>query len=373
MKRNFLITVFTAAMLFFVSDFIVQINSAAAETQIAAETQSLDFNKIIGAVVVIELRRTINENISNFSIGTGVFISEDGYILTNNHVVEAMRNNEDNLAIHYLPKTEYQSRYIGDPSAMRQRPRASVKIINYDSERDLALLKIDGTGFPTIKFGDDPKIGDEVFAIGNPLSLNLTVTKGIVSREISVPRNFQEYDYFIQTDAPINPGNSGGPLLNAKGELVGLNAGIVGVAGYPINIGLNLAVPIGDIRVLLPRLMEEKTKLKRSFLGIEFIPPYQEIPEEFKNYAVKNSIAIPQERDGILIIKIEKESPADQAGLRIGDILQTIDGKKIINHVDFNQTVSLQKPGKLILAEIKRQDKKKNLFIKLGEKPEDIE
>ena len=360
------LTVFMTAMVFSVSDFIIPINPAVAEIQIAAETQSQDFNKVIGAVVVIEIKRTINDTISNFAIGSGAIISEDGYILTNYHVIEG---NEDNLAIHYLPKTEHISRYIGDPNAMRLRPRADVKIINSYPKRDIALLKIEGSGFPTIKLGDDPKIGDEVFAIGNPLSLNWTVTKGIISKEISIPRNFREFDYFIQTDTAINPGNSGGPLLNVKGELVGLNSGMVGVAGYPINIGLNLAVPIGDIKILLPRLMKEKTRLKLSYLGIGFIPPYQEAPELEDNDA--NYISIPQERDGVLIVDVKSGSPAEQAGLLVGDIIQSIEGRKIISFFDYNQAVVLQKPGKLVSVEIRRQDKIKTLFIKLGEKPED--
>jgi serine protease Do len=364
MKKN-LMAVFMAVTMFFVLNFIPQFGfSAAAETQ----NQNLDFEfasiirKANKAVVVIEVKRIINDDISNFTLGNGVFVSEDGYILTNYHVVRDFK--EDDLAVHYLPASEdHQSRYIGDLNAMRQRPRASVKIINYDEKRDLALFKIEGRGFSTIKFGNDPKVGDQCFAIGSPISLNWTITHGIISKEFAIIIFKEEYGYFIQTDAPINSGNSGGPLLNKKGELIGLNTLMIIPTGHPINAGLNMAVPIGDIRVLLPRLLEEKTKLERSYLGIKFISPYQEMPKNFKTYAAEN-------RNGIFIINIEKESPAELAGLQIGDIIRAIDGKEIIGPVDFNQAVTLQKPGKIIQVEIQRQEKLIKLSIILKKKPD---
>ncbi|MBI2628401.1 MAG: trypsin-like peptidase domain-containing protein [Candidatus Niyogibacteria bacterium] len=365
MKRN-LMAVFLAVMMFFVLNFIPQF-SAAAETQ----TQNLDFEfefasiirKANKAVVVIEVKRIINDVIRNFTLGNGVFVSEDGYILTNYHVVRDF--NEDDLAIHYLPASEdHQSRYIGDLNAMRQRLRSDVKIVNYDEEKDLALLKIDGHGFSTIKFGDNPKVGDQCFAIGSPLGLNWTVTQGSISKEFAIINFKEEYSYFIQTDTAINSGNSGGPLLNMKGELIGLNSILIAPTGHPINAGLNMAVPIGDIQVLLPRLLEEKTKLERSYLGITFVSPYQEIPKKFKTY-------VAEDRNGIFITDVEKESPAELAGLQIGDIIQTIDGRQIIGPIDFSQTITLQKPGKIILAEIQRQGKIIKLSIILKKKTDE--
>ncbi|MEK7596449.1 MAG: trypsin-like peptidase domain-containing protein [Patescibacteria group bacterium] len=368
MKRN-LAVVFMMAAVFYTSNYFFQ-----SKIQASATVETRNFNEIIReasqATVVIELKRTINDAVSYVSMGGGVFVREDGYILTNYHIVDG---NEDNLAIHCLPQSEdYQSRYIGDLNIMRQYRRYDVKIISYDPIRDLALLKIDGSGFPTINFGDDPKVGDRVFAIGSPLGLRWTVTHGIISREFSIldfsEKSGGKHDYYIQTDAAINSGNSGGPLLNEKGELIGLNAALIAPIGLKINAGLNLAVPIGDIRVLLPRLFEEKTTPERSYLGIKFISPYQEAPKEFKDYAAEHNIIIPQERDGILITDVKKISPADQAGLRIGDIIKFIDGKKIISFVDLNQAAVLQKPGKIIRAEIQRRERTINLNIALEKK-----
>lgn len=365
MKQN-LAVVFMIAAVFFILNPISQFKIPAVTT---VEIQNLDkiIRKANKAVVVVEIKGTINDTISHFSLGSGVFVSEDGYILTNYHVV---KGNEDNLVIHCLPESEdYQSRYIGDLNIMRQHRHYDVKIIGYDSIRDLALLKIDGSGFSAIKLGDDPKVGDGVFAIGNPLGLNWTVTYGIISREFSISNFSGKFsNYFIQTDAAINSGNSGGPLLNVKGELIGLNAAIISPIKPAVNVGLNLAVPIGDIRVLLPRLFEERTMLERSHLGIKFISPYQEAPKEFNDYAAKHNIIIPQERDGILIIDVKKGSPAERAGLRIGDIIKSIDGKKIISFVDLNQAVVLQKPGKIVLAEIRRREWIINLNIALEKK-----
>ncbi len=353
MRKN-LSAIFTMAILgamsFLIFWHIPQIKAQihGSETVQDQDTNK-DFDKIIRAVnqavVNIEIKRTINDVISHFSIASGVFVREDGYILTNHHVVEG---NEDNLAVHYISASqEHQENYIGDLNAVRQHPRANVKIVNYDPERDLALIKIEGRGFPVIKFGDDPESGDEVFAVGHPLGLLWTATYGNISKKISIPRNFLEFEYFVQTDAATNPGNSGGPLLNMKGEMVGLNTSSIVLKGIPsINTGLNLAIPVGDIKVLLPRLMEEKSLPERSFLGIKFLAPYQQAPKKFKNSAGKN---------GILIVDIKKGSPAQRADLRIGDIIQSIDEKRIVSFVDFNQAVILQKPGKTIEIKINRQ------------------
>lgn len=358
MKQN-LTAVFMIAAVFFILNPVFQFKIPTVTT---VETEN--FDKIIReankAVVVIEAKRKINNSIFYFSMGSGVFVSEDGHILTNYHVVEG---NEDNLAVHRLPESDdYQSRYIGDLNIMRRHRRYEVKIVSYDPKRDLALLKIDGLRFPAIKLGDDPKLGDRVFAIGSPFGLNWTVTHGIISREISISNFSGKFsNYFIQTDAAINSGNSGGPLLNAKGELIGLNAAIISPIKPAVNVGLNLAVPIGDIRALLPRLFEERTMLERSHLGIKFTSPYQEAPKKFQSYSLK-------ERDGILITDVKKGSPAELAGLRIGDMIKSIDGKKIISFVDFNQAVVLQKPGKIIRAEIQRQERIMNFDIALEKK-----
>src|SRR3989344_1011275 len=369
MKRNLTAVFFLviAAMSF----FALNLNHIPQQFKIIASFQNQNFEtaeilqKANQAVIMIETKRIINDVIHNFTLGSGVIISEDGYILTNYHVVKEFQ--EDNLAIHYLPASEdYQSRYIGDLNAMRQRSRASVKIVNYDQKRDIALLKIEGRGFSTIKFGSDPKTGDQVFAIGSPLGLNWTITQGIISREFGIINFREEYDYFIQTDAAINSGNSGGPLLNMKGELVGLNTFLITQIEYPANIGLNMAVPIGDIRVLLPRLLKEKNQngnLERSYLGVKFIAPYQKMPEKFKNFALEI-------RNGIFITDIEKESPAELTGLQIGDIIQTIDGRQIISPIDLNRAITLQKPEKVILAEIQRQEKIIKLGIILRKKPD---
>jgi serine protease Do len=228
------------------------------------------------------------------SLGSGFIISPDGYIFTNNHVVEQ----SDKILVKLSTGREYEA-----------------KIIGKDSKTDLALIKIkSGESLPVVDFGDSDKlrVGEWVIAIGNPFGLEQTVTAGIVSAKGRVI-GAGPYDNFIQTDASINPGNSGGPLFNMEGKVIGINTAIVAQGQ-----GIGFAIPINMAKVILPDL-KTKGKVTRGWLGVSV----QDITEDIaKNLKLKDL-------NGALISDVFKGDPADKAGLRTGDIIIEVNGKKI--------------------------------------------
>lgn len=228
------------------------------------------------------------------SLGSGFIISNEGYILTNYHVVA----DADEIKVKLSDGREFKAEIKGT-----------------DEKLDLAVLKIDVKGkLPVAKLGDSDtiQVGEWVMAIGNPFGLNQTVTAGIVSATGRVIGS-GPYDDFIQTDASINPGNSGGPLFNAKGRVIGINAAIV--AGGQ---GIGFAIPINMAKGVLPQL-EEKGKVTRGWLGVTIQPV---TPELAQSFGVAGEM-------GALVADVTKDSPADKAGLRSGDIILEYDGKQI--------------------------------------------
>jgi len=269
-------------------------------------------------------------------LGTGFIISEDGYVVTNNHVVDKADDIEIIL--------EDGEKYVA-------------KIIGKDPKTDLALLKIESeNSLPFVEFGDSEssEIGDWVIAIGNPFGLGHTVTAGIISAKGRI-LGIGNYDDFIQTDAPINPGNSGGPLFNLRGEVVGVNTAII--AGGQ---GLGFSIPINLTKHIIDQI-KDGGKVVRGWLGITIQKVTAEIAEV---------IGI-KEGSGVLIADVAKESPAENGGLLRGDIVLEYNGKKIKEVSDLTGKVALTSPGTVAKLKIIRESKTRELNIAIGEFPED--
>jgi len=268
------------------------------------------------------------------SLGTGFIIDTDGYILTNNHVVEKA----DEIKVKLSDEREF-----------------TAEIIGRDPKTDLALIRIEGARKLTpLPLGDSEKleVGDWVVAIGNPFGLGNTVTAGIVSakyRQIGAG----SYDNFIQTDASINPGNSGGPLLNSSGEVVGINTAILSQSGGSVGIGF--AIPINMARDLLPQL--KKGKVVRGWLGVMI----QDITS-----ALKNKLRLKDEK-GALVADVTADGPAEKAGLKRGDVIVSFDGKEIKETHDLPYIVGSTPVGKKVEVEVIRKGVKKSFSVKLGE------
>ncbi len=266
------------------------------------------------------------------SLGSGFIISQDGYILTNNHVVE---NATEITVILHNEKTY------------------SAKVIGTDPKTDLALIKIEAKGLPTVKLGDSDKlqVGEWVMAIGNPFGLAETVTAGIVSAKGRVIGS-GPYDDFIQTDAAINPGNSGGPLFNIKGEVVGINTAIIEQGQ-----GLGFAIPINIARDLLSQL--KKGEVIRGWLGVVI----QEVtPELAQSFGLK-------EPTGALVSDIEPGSPAEKAGIRKGDIILKFNGKSINKVKELPTIVAMTPVGETVTVTILREGKTRDITLKVGKMP----
>lgn len=265
------------------------------------------------------------------SLGSGVIISEDGYILTNNHVIKDANIIKVKL---FGSKEEYEAKVVGK-----------------DSKIDIALLKIDTKqNLPYAPLGDSDalEVGDWVIAIGNPFGLSHTVTKGIVSAKGRVIGS-GPYDDFIQTDAPINFGNSGGPLFNLKGEIVGINTAIIS-GGQ----GIGFAVPINMVKAILPQLKEGR--IVRAWLGVRFKPITKEIMESFGL----------ETTEGALIEEVVKNSPAEKYGLQEGDIIIEIDGKKIEDAFQLPKIIASYQPEQKIEIVYIRDKKKHSIKVTLG-------
>lgn len=269
------------------------------------------------------------------SLGSGVIISPDGYILTNNHVVKDATIIKIKL---YGSKEEYDA-----------------KIIGQDPKIDLALLKIDAKkDLPYAEMGDSDalQVGDWVIAIGNPFGLSHTVTKGIVSAKGRVIGS-GPYDDFIQTDAPINFGNSGGPLFNLKGEVVGINTAIIS-GGQ----GIGFAIPINMAKNLLPQL--KTGKIVRGYIGVRIKDVTKDLAESFGL----------EQTDGVLVEEVVKNSPADKAGIKEGDIIIEIDGKKVDDALQLPKMIAMLKPGTTIIAKVIRDKKENEIKIVIGQQGE---
>ncbi len=272
------------------------------------------------------------------SLGSGVVISADGYIVTNNHVVE----NADKVKITFEGEREYEAEVIGA-----------------DPRTDVALLKIDAAGLPFIEVADSDalRIGDQVMAIGNPFGVGQTVTLGIVSakgRSIGLI----DYEDLIQTDASINPGNSGGALVNMKGQLVGMNSAILSRSGGSQGIGF--AIPSNMAMRIVEALKTDGTVV-RAYLGV--LP--QEVDQNMADY-----YGMDKPR-GVIVTQVNADTPAERAGVKEGDIILTVDDQEIRNPNMLRNVIALSEVGHKAKLTLLRDGKEKSLDVTLEKFPED--
>ena len=271
------------------------------------------------------------------SLGSGVIVSQDGYILTNNHVIEGA----DAIEI-----------------ALRDGRKTSAKLVGSDPEADLAVLKAELDDLPAITLGhsDQLQIGDVVLAIGNPFGVGQTVTMGIVSATGRSELGINTFENFIQTDAAINPGNSGGALITARGELVGVNTAIFSRSGGSQGIGF--AIPMSLARNSMEQIIETG-HVSRGWLGVEI----QELTP-----ALAESFGLEDTR-GVLIAGVLKRGPADRAGLKPGDIITQINGNEILSVRNALNAISQTRPGDRLKVEGVREGRPLQLEAKVAERP----
>ncbi|NKQ12429.1 DegQ family serine endoprotease [Pseudomonas sp. SST3] len=272
------------------------------------------------------------------SLGSGFIISEDGYILTNNHVVA----DADEIMVRLPDRSELQAKLVGA-----------------DPRSDVALLKIDGDDLPIVKIGnsEELKAGEWVVAIGSPFGFDHTVTAGVVSATgRSLPN--ESYVPFIQTDVAINPGNSGGPLFNLEGEVVGINSQIFTRSGG--FMGLSFAIPI-DVAMDVANQLREDGKVSRGWLGVV-------IQEVNKDLAESFGLERPA---GALVAQVMDGGPAAKGGLKVGDVILSLNDKSIDMSGDLPHLVGAMKPGSTAKLEVVRDGDRKTLSIDIGALPED--
>jgi len=270
--------------------------------------------------------------------GTGFLISADGYIVTNNHVVQ----NAEKVTVTTHNEKEYKA-----------------KIVGTDPNTDLALLKVNDNNFLFAELGDSEtlRVGEWVLAIGNPWGFEHTVTAGIVSskgRQLGIPD--VPYQDYIQTDAAINRGNSGGPLVNMRGEVVGITSNIISPSGG--NIGIGFAIPSNLARKIVKQL-KEKGRVIRGFLGVTSGP----VTEEDKDHLGLKT------RDGALVGSVERDTPAAKAGLKPADVIIEVNGKLVKDHHDLMFKIAEIEPGTKVEIKIIRDGKEKILTATLAERP----
>ncbi len=273
------------------------------------------------------------------SLGSGFIIDREGLILTNNHVVE----NAEKIVVRLSDKRDFEA-----------------KVVGRDRKTDIAVIKINAKGnLPVAPLGNSRRleVGEWIVAIGNPFGLEHTVTAGIVSakgRRIGAG----PYDNFIQTDASVNPGNSGGPLINLRGEVVGINTAIFSRGGG--NIGIGFAIPINLVKELLPQL-KLKGKVTRGWLGvvIQRVTP-----------AIAESLGLDEAR-GALVANVLKDAPADRDGVKVGDVIIEFDGRKVNESNDLPTIVARTPVGKKVKVKVVREGKELVLSVAIGELKEE--
>lgn len=271
------------------------------------------------------------------SLGSGVIVDAGkGLILTNNHVI----TNADQITV-----------------TLRDGRELDAEIVGTDPETDVAVIKIPAEDLTAIKIADseDLRVGDFVVAIGNPFGLGQTVTSGIVSALSRSGLNIEGYEDFIQTDASINPGNSGGALVNLRGELVGINTAIFSQSGG--NIGIGFAIPINLAEQVMQQLIEYG-EVKRGSIGVQIQDLNAQLAEAF---------GLEQRQKGAVIVQVFKDSPAEKAGLKAGDIVQSVNGKPIENASDLRNKVGLLRAGETVRLTVLRNGKEKSYSIKIAE------
>nr|WP_321267249.1 trypsin-like peptidase domain-containing protein [uncultured Sulfurimonas sp.] len=350
MKKIVLICLITLSMLY--AKDSVEFKYADENTQRQNPTSQnfiLSYNNVLEnvrtSVVNISTIKTITsrgynnpyytqpQRVPQGASGSGVIISKDGYIVTNNHVVDGADEIKVTIA---SDKKSYKAELIGT-----------------DAKSDIAIIKIDADNLNAVTFynSDKVKVGDVVFALGNPFGVGETITQGIVSATGRSGIGIVEYEDFIQTDASINPGNSGGALINSAGNLIGINSAIISRSGG--NDGIGLAIPSNMVTSIATQLIDNG-KYVRAYLGVSIT----DVNENMSSFYDNNY--------GGLIINIEEDSPASKAGLKRGDLIVSINGKKIQSASSLKNIVGSFQPSMVVNIKFLRDKKIDIVNVKLG-------
>jgi serine protease DegQ len=271
------------------------------------------------------------------NLGSGVIVSSEGYILTNQHVVDGA----DQIEV-----------------ALADGRTASAKVIGIDPETDLAVLKVNMSNLPTITLGrmDQTRVGDVVLAIGNPFGVGQTVTMGIVSALGRNHLGINTFENFIQTDAPINPGNSGGALVDVNGNLLGINTAIYSRSGGSLGIGF--AIPVSTARSVLESIITTGT-VTRGWIGVE---PQDVTPEIAESFGL-------DQKSGAIVAGVLKSGPADRAGIKPGDILTSVNGQVITDTTRLLNVIAQIKPGTAAKVHVVRKGHQIDLDVMIGKRP----
>jgi serine protease Do len=275
------------------------------------------------------------------SLGSGVIVTKDGYILTNNHVVDGADEIKVALA--------------------KDKKQYTAKVVGRDPRTDIAVLKIDAKDAPFITFADSDQIevGDIVLALGNPFGIGQTVTMGIVSATGRGGMGIEDYEDFIQTDAAINPGNSGGALVDAEGRLIGINTAILSRTGGSQGVGF--AIPANLVRSVMDQIIE-KGKVERGILGVRIQDATPELARQFN---------VPENTSGALIGEVTEKSAAAEAGLKIGDLIVDLNGTPVKDSRNLKLMVGRLAPGDKVAVKVLRDGKEKTFTVTLKEMPEE--
>jgi len=270
-------------------------------------------------------------------VGSGVIVSGDGYILTNNHVVDKA----DTVKVSLNDRREF-----------------TAKVIGTDPHTDIAVLKIEGRNLPAVPIGQTkPAVGDLALAIGNPFGIGQTVTMGIVSATGRNQMNIEQYEDFIQTDAAINPGNSGGALVNTNGELIGINTAILAGGGGG-NQGIGFAIPVAMAHEVMDQLVKTG-KVVRGYMGAQI----QDVtPTLAKAFNLKGI-------NGAALTNIESGTPAEKAGLQAGDVVTAVNGEPISDSNSLRLRISRTAPGTPVRLTVQRPEGPKEVTVTLGQLP----
>uniref|UniRef100_UPI0035B0CF83 S1C family serine protease n=1 Tax=Hylemonella sp. TaxID=2066020 RepID=UPI0035B0CF83 len=277
------------------------------------------------------------DNEPQVGLGSGVIVSPNGYILTNNHVIEGA----DEIEV-----------------ILNDSRRSRARVIGTDPDSDLAVLKVELDKLPVIVLGDSDalEVGDPVLAIGNPFGVGQTVTSGIVSALGRNQLGINTFENFIQTDAAINPGNSGGALVDASGNLLGINTAIYSRSGG--NMGIGFAIPVATAQQVLESIVREG-QVTRGWIGVE---PSDLSPELAETFGVKSD-------EGVIITGVLQNGPAAQAGIRPGDVITRVGNQPVQNVTELLSKVAALKPGKAVDFVVRRQDRTVTVSITPGVRP----
>ena len=267
------------------------------------------------------------------SLGSGVIVSKNGYIVTNSHVID---NAEEITVTIGNDSTEYNAKLIGK-----------------DLDSDIAVIKIESESLTPIKFGhsDSLKLADVIFAIGNPFGIGSTVTQGIISALNKNKVGINRYENYIQTDASINPGNSGGALVDSRGALIGINTAILSKSGG--NNGIGFAIPVAMVKDVVKKLVADG-KVTRGYLGVSISDLDKELSKVYNN------------KKGALVLDVGPETPAAKYGIKRGDLITSINGKQIIDRTSLQNVVASFKPNQKVTIDLERNSKNIKLDIVLG-------